>query len=163
MITKLKWSFFFIIDFLYKINTVLMQTKQVQMKKILLLLSLILLSSCFKEDDWISFSWNVGIYHNTANNSKHLSIELFLDEGVIDLVDFTTIWVFKNGKETKTISLKDSEFDYEIFQKTGLKGKTKSPLNCILDDYDWTLKEVSINGRIKVSSLWYEIDSRKTF
>ena len=133
------------------------------MKKILLLFLLIGISSCCKEDDCITFTWNVGIYHSTAHNSKHLSIEIFPNEGMIETSDFTTVWVFENGKESTTIRLQDTDFNFVTFQKTGVKGVTWSSLNYILDDYDWVLKEVWLNGRIKISGVWYKIDSKKTF
>ena len=133
------------------------------MKKILLLFLLIGISSCCKEDDCITFTWNVGIYHSTTHNSKHLSIEIFPNGGTIETSDFTTVWVFGNGKESTTIRLQDTDFDFITFQKTGVKGVTWSSLNYILDDYDWVLKEVWLNGRIKISGVWYKIDSKKTF
>ena len=130
---------------------------------ILLLFLLSGITSCCKEDDCISISWNVGIYHIAQNNSKHLSIEIFPHEGRVDDTDFTTVWVFTNGKESTTIRLQDKKFDYMPFQETGIKLVTRSSLNYILDDYDWILKEVLINGRIKISGEWYTIDSKRTF
>ena len=133
------------------------------MKNILLLFLLIGISSCFKEDDCITFTWNVGIYHSTNHNSKHLSIEIFPHEGTIESTNFSTVWVFGNGKETTTIRLQDTDFDFITFQKTGIKGVTWSSLNYILDDYDWMLKEVLLDGKIKISGVWYKIDSKKAF
>ncbi len=135
-------------------------------KKILILFLLIGITSCCKEDDvtdCISISWNVGVYHNAIKKSKHLTIEIYPQQGRIDATDFSTIWVFSNTKESTTIRIPDTDFDYESFKTNGIRGVTWSPLNYILDDYSWVLKEVSITGRIKISGAWYKIDNRRTF
>ena len=124
-----------------------------------------LLISCCKEefDKEITATWEVGIFHDAECGNKYLTFEINPSRGKIQALDITTYWIFYNQSQSTTLTLKDTDFNLSTTNKNGMEGITWTSLNYILNDYSWSLKEVQIKGRVKVSNCWYSINSRKIF
>lgn len=135
------------------------------MKKILLLsLLLIGITSCCKDEDDMKISWNVGVYHDAIKHDKYLTFEMVPSRGKIQAVELSTLWTFSGGRENKKVlRYVDTEFNYKTINDSGIEAVTQYPVNYVLDDEKWSLKEVQLIGRVKVSGEWYHINETRTF
>lgn len=143
------------------------------MKQILFFLLLIVVTSCCKEDymdcdldgsisSISNLSVNAGIYTDHRVNGKHLTLEINPKRGNLQAVEFTVVYVLSNkDSRISTVTLTDRDFDYE-FVYTGFTGRTWTTLNYVLDDPTIYIKEISIEGKLKIDEKWYRMDERKT-
>ena len=146
------------------------------MKQILFFLLLIGVTSCCKEDymdcdldgsisnmsNIGSLSVNAGIYTDHRVNGKHLTLEINPKRGNLQAVEFTVVYVLTNkDSRISTVTLTDCDFDYE-FVYTGFTGRTWTTLNYVLDDPTIYIKEISIEGKLKIDEKWYRMEERKT-
>ena len=145
------------------------------MKQILLFLLLLSVTSCIKDDCMdvdlggsinnvgANAGINAGIYHDTRVNGKYLSLEINTARGNLQAVDFTVVYVFSNSSSRiSTVTLTDDDFDYE-FDYKGFKGRTWITYNHVLDDPTIYLKEISIDGKLKIDEKWYSMEAKKEF
>ena len=147
---------------MYKISIVLETKTNTYMKKILILLLLIGISSCCEDED-IRISWNVGVYHDATVGAKYLTVELLPSEGRITDVEISVLWIFCNGDRKREIRHTNSDFNFDYYYDRGLLGRSREPQNYILDDYSYSLIEVEVMGRFKINGEWYKVSERRTF
>jgi len=106
---------------------------------------------------------NVGIYTDHRVNGKHLTLEINPKRGNLQGVEFTVVYTLTNkDSRISTVTLTDRDFDYE-FVYTGFTGRTWTTLNYVLDDPTIYIKEISIEGRLKIDEEWYRMKEKKSF
>lgn len=132
-----------------------------------LVVLLFLMTSCCKDEDervhQITATWDVGIFNDADHGTKHLTFEIYPNNGYVEALDLKTYWCFYNGKQSKTITLTDSDFNLSHINTNGIYAISWNPFNYILDDYSWVIKEVYIEGQVKVSGSWYSINVKRLF
>ena len=140
------------------------------MRKILFFLILIGVTSCCKDDymdadvagSISNIGLNVGIYVDQRVNGKHLTLEINPKRGNLQGVEFTVVYTLTNkDSRISTVTLTDRDFDYEFSYK-GFTGRTWTTLDYVLGDPTIYIKEISIEGRLKIDGEWYRIKERKT-
>lgn len=129
------------------------------MKKIILIVFslMILFSGCCKEEVEIaSVNYKVGIIYDVSLHQRTLALEFQSSSGIIEKVNFESLWTFEVDRTPIYLELNESDFAWQ-YQGRTLKGICKTSLGELLTSPNIIHKKTMIKGHVKIEGKWFKI------
>ncbi len=121
---------------------------------------MILFSSCCKEEfeQAPSVTYKVGIFHDATLNKKNISLEFQSTSGIIEKINFESIWTFEVNGSPIYLELHENDFEWSRSKNgNSYKGICKTSLGELLATPNVIHKRTTLKGKAKINGKWIKI------